>query len=159
MNNYKRILQTMKPGIPKRYLLFVAGVVWTFAGGMLLFRGFSMLMILHKMIWMRLFESIIAGILFFVFLFSKISFRHIHRIIRLPYQRPCLFSFFNWKSYLMMSLMMSMGILLRTTGIVPMEYLSIFYVAMGIPLFMSAFRFYFNGIFFKKEMKKAYPDE
>jgi len=47
-------------------------------------------------------------------------------------------------------LMISMGITLRKTGIVPLEYLSLFYVAMGTPLLMSAFRFYYNGINYKK---------
>jgi hypothetical protein len=42
-----------------------------------------------------------------------------------------------------MTLMISFGVTLRLSGIVPLNYLSLFYVAMGIPLFMSAIRFYY----------------
>ena len=43
MNTDSNFFQTFKPGIPKRYLLLVAACFWTFAGGMLLVRGFSIL--------------------------------------------------------------------------------------------------------------------
>lgn len=147
------IIQIYKPGIPKKHLLFVAAAVWTFAGGMLLFRGFSMLMLYPKMIWLKMTGSFIGGIFFYVLLFSKISYKHTHRILNLQQERPCLFSFFNWRSYFMMIIMISFGIFLRKTGIVPFEYLSIFYIAMGIPLFLSAFRFYYFGFNFRNAVQ------
>lgn len=49
-----------------------------------------------------------------------------------------------------------MGITLRKTGIVPLEYLSVFYIMMGIPLAMSVFRFYYNGIYYKKAIGKSF---
>jgi len=143
------ILQTFKPGIPKRYLLFVAALVWTFAGGMLLFRGFSMFMLFPEMFWLKITGSFIAGIIF-----SDISLKHTLRIIGLKQERPCLFSFFNWKSYLMMGGMISFGIILRISGIVSVKYLSLFYITMGTPLFLSAFRFYYYGINYQHAVKK-----
>ena len=154
MNKNSSIYQILKPGIPKRYLLFVAALVWTFAGGMLLYRGLSMLELYPQMIWLKIMGSIIAGIVFFVFMFSNISLKHSLRIVNLKLDRPCLFSFFNWRSYLMMAIMMTFGITLRMTGIVSPKYLSVFYIAMGTPLFMSAFRFYYFGIFYQNAIKK-----
>ena len=152
MKSLNSFLQAIKPGIPKRYLLFVAAIVWTFAGGMLLFRGFSTLGFNSGTLISEESISIIAGIAFYIFMFSKISLKHINRILSLQEERPCFFSFFNWRSYFLMTIMISFGVTLRLTGLVPIQYLSFFYVAMGTPLFMSAFRFYFNGFAnFKKK--------
>ena len=139
------IFQGLKPGIPKPYLLFVAGMVWTFAGGMLLWRGISMLLQTNELLWWKITASVGMGILFYMVVFSKLSLKHVRRIIRLQSDRPFLFAFFNLKSYLLMVVMMSFGIALRMTGIVPVHYLSFFYIGMGTPLFLSAFRFYYYG--------------
>ena len=138
--------ETFKPGIPKRYLLFVAACVWTFAGGMLLFRGFSVLKFNSVGIDLEELGCILAGILFYKFMFSVISFKHIHRILSIQIEKPCFFSFFNWRSYLMMTVMMTVGITLRLSGIIPLNYLSLFYISMGTPLFISAMRFYYHAI-------------
>ncbi|MEI6053031.1 MAG: hypothetical protein WCQ44_10040 [Opitutaceae bacterium] len=140
------ILNTLKPSVPKRYLLFVAAVVWTFAGGMLLFRGFSVLKFNSTGILIEEAVSIILGVVFYIFMFSRISQKHIVRIQNNPLERPCVFSFFNWRSYILMSTMISFGVTLRVTGIVPIQYLSVFYVIMGTPLFLSSVRFYVHGI-------------
>jgi hypothetical protein len=145
MNNSNSILKYLKPGIPKRYLLFVAAVVWTFAGGMLLFRGYGMMVLNPEWIWLKTTLSIAAGILFYAKMFSRISSKHIARIKEMNHERPCFFSFFNWKGYMMMVPMMTLGILLRTTGIVSPIYLSVGYIVMGTPLLLSSFRFYFSG--------------
>lgn len=145
MNNFSPILKHIKPGIPKRYLLFVAAIVWTFAGGMLLYRGYCMMVLNPEWIWLKTALSIIAGLIFYAIMFSKISFKHITRIKEIEHERPCFFSFFNWKGYMMMVPMMTLGILLRTTGIVSPIYLSVGYIVMGTPLLLSSFRFYFSG--------------
>ena len=146
MNSF---LKTCKPGIPKKYLLLVAAFVWTFAGSMLFFRGFSVLKFDSSSILMLESASIIAGICFYRFLFSSISLKHINRIRNLEAHRPCLFSFFNWRSYLMMSMMISLGVGLRLSGLVPMFYLALFYITMGTPLLISASRFFYHSWSYK----------
>jgi hypothetical protein len=143
MNTVSPFFQIIKPGIPKRYLLLVAACFWTFAGGMLLFRGFSVLKFNSSIIEIEESGSILAGLLFYKFMFSAISLKHIHRILNLKEEKPCFFSFFNGRSYLLMTVMMASGITLRVTGLVPLSYLSPFYIAMGTPLLLSAFRFYY----------------
>jgi len=135
------------PRVSKHYLLLVAALVWTFAGGMLLFRGYTINNPLPFHWEIELLFCIAAGLLFFWLLFNRISARHVIRITNLPNEHPVIFSFFNLKSYLMMFSMISLGIALRKSGIVSSEYLSIMYVTMGIPLLMSSFRFYLT--FFK----------
>ena len=80
MNTWNSFFQTFKPGIPKRYLLLVAACFWTFAGGMLLYRGFSMLKSNANPAIPEQIASIFAGILFYKIMFSKISLKHINRI-------------------------------------------------------------------------------
>ena len=142
------LLQSLKPALPRRYLLFIAAIVWTFAGSMLLYKGSNLFLSYRNFFWLRLISSAICGVVFYLLLFSKISFRHTRRIVNLKNDNPCLFSFFDLKSYILMTVMITSGVLLRNSGIVAPEYLSILYITMGIPLFLSAFRFLYYGFFY-----------
>lgn len=146
MSKLHSVFDTLKPSVPKRYLLLVAAVVWTFAGGMLLLRGFTALRFNSALILEEESVSMVLGVVFYIFMFSRISLKHIVRIQNNPLERPCLFSFFNWRSYILMSTMISLGVTLRLTGVVPLQYLSLFYICMGTPLFLSSMRFYFHGL-------------
>lgn len=143
-----KLIQLLKPRTSRRNLLYIAAFVWTFAGGMLLTRGILMMGIQLDFLLIRIVISIVGGVLFYVILFSKISKKHVARIIHLMNDRPCIFSFFNLKSYLMMTFMISFGVFLRKSGMVPPFYLSVLYVTMGIPLFASSLRFYYSGIYY-----------
>lgn len=143
--------EKFKPGVPKIYLVFVAAAVWTFAGSMLLWKGLSWqaddiqyLIILH------IFTGITGGLLFYFILFSRVSLRHIKRIFHLQSESPCLFSFFDRRSYVLMIIMITCGIILRKTHIFNQDNLGTFYIAMGIPLLMSALRFWYFGLRYRK---------
>ncbi|SDC30227.1 hypothetical protein [Williamwhitmania taraxaci] len=147
------IAQSMKPWAPKRHLLFFAAVVWTFAGGMLLYKGISLLHSGTPLQSVEIGFSILGGVLFYLFLFSKLSMKHAKRIMALKSEKPCAFSFFNIRSYILMATMISSGILLRVFGVIPPHYLLIVYITMGIPLFLSSLRFYYYGIYFRRLVK------
>jgi len=132
----------LTPRVSKHYLLLIAALVWTFAGGMLLYRGFTFNETLLLPWFNELISGIAAGLLFFWLLFNRISAKHVLRIQNLSVGQPCIFSFFNFRSYLMMIFMITLGVLLRKSGLVSNEYLSLMYITMGIPLLMSSFRFY-----------------
>jgi hypothetical protein len=138
-------IEKLKPGIPRRNLLFLAAIFWTLAGGMLLFRGGAMLFTVRNSIVLRGLAGAVGGLLFYWKLFSGISLRHAKRIIFLKEDRPCAFSFFSWNSYLLMILMITMGVLLRSSGLIPVNVLSVLYLSMGVPLLMSSIRFYSCG--------------
>jgi hypothetical protein len=137
----KEFFQKIKPGVPKRYLLLVAGMIWLFAGGFLAYRGEHMLPGMSHL-WIGIISSLVTGIGLFFLFFLKISFKHIRRITALEILRPCVFSFFDLKGYLMMALMIGMGVALRLTHLVDPEILGYFYMAMSIPLLLSAVRFF-----------------
>ena len=146
MNLFRKLAFRIKPGVPKRYLLLVAAVVWTFAGGMLFTKGLTYLLAHPDMLWLRLVAGSIFGVAFFWLLFMRISLKHINRIRSIDVVRPCIFSFFDFKSYLMMGGMISMGIALRHLNFINKTYLFNFYVAMGVPLLLSAARFYWAWV-------------
>jgi len=83
------------------------------------------------------------GMLFYVLMFAKISHKHIRRIKGLNIPYPCAFSFFNARGYLMMAVMIIGGIMLRNLDLIDKEWLYNFYVTMGVPLLISAFRFFY----------------
>lgn len=142
------------PHTTKRILLFIAAVVWTFAGTMLFTRGIWMMNVNPDSFWIRFLISLVSGILFYIVLFTRISRKHVNRIIHLPVERPAFYSFFDKKGYIMMVGMISLGIFLRTSGIVSPFYLSVLYVTMGVPLFISSLRFYYSGIYYYSVIKK-----
>ena len=142
------ILQTFKPKAPKRYLLFFAAFVWTFAGGMLIYKGILLSIEDPESLGLKIPLGIVGGGVFYWLLFSRISRKHSKRIVNLKMEKPCLFSFFNIRSYILMGIMITSGVLLRKFGIIPHQYLVVVYFTMGIPLFLSSFRFYYQGIFY-----------
>lgn len=142
------LLKSFKFSVTKRTLLFEAAVIWTFAGVMLLFRGSSMLEASSGFSWLKVFGCICGGLIFFVLVFLKISRKHVNRIINLHGDRHQFYEFFNLRSYLMMIGMISLGVFLRKTSIVPLASLSLAYITMGIPLLFSSFRFYHRWFYY-----------
>ncbi|NEW83342.1 MAG: hypothetical protein GZ094_13370 [Mariniphaga sp.] len=134
--------------VTKHTLLLEAAIIWTFAGGMLLYRGSSMLEASSGFSWEKIVGCICIGLIFFVLVFLKISRKHVHRILTLEGDRHQFYEFFNPRSYLMMLGMISLGIFLRKTSIVPLASLSLAYITMGIPLLLSSFRFYYRWFYY-----------
>jgi len=122
-------------------------MAWTTAGGILMWRGLDFVIRNSSHLWLNILTGIIIGIPFYVILFARISKKHIKRIRGLNIPYPCAFSFFNTRSYILMILMISTGILLRKFDVINREYLYTFYIGMAIPLLMSAARFYYSWAF------------
>jgi len=146
MNLFERI----KPSVRKHNLLFIAGLVWMAAAGILLGRGLSYLWEVKHFFWLHLAGGMVLGVFFYFLLFARISKKHIKRIRGLGIPYPCAFSFFNLRSYLLMAIMITSGILLRKFDIINKEWLYTFYVAMGVPLLISASRFFYSWAFNKE---------
>ena len=142
-------LKSLNLKVTKHFLLFEAALVWTFAGGMLLFRGNSYLDTSAGFPWLNIVACIVGGLIFFISLFLKISRSHIKRISLLPGDRHHIYEFFSSKSYIMMAGMISLGIFLRKSGFIPLSSLSLAYITMGIPLLLSSIIFYHRWIFYQ----------
>ena len=90
----------------------------------------------------RLAGGLFVGLLFYILLFAKISKTHIRRIRGLNIPYPCAFSFFNFRGYVMMAVMITGGIMLRRFDVINRSLLYNFYITMGVPLLISASRFF-----------------
>jgi hypothetical protein len=136
------LFEKFKPSVSRRSLLLVAGCAWTMAGGILISRALLELWSIHHYIWMEILTGILLGTIFYMVLFARISKKHITRITLITIDNPCFFSFFDFRSYIMMAIMITGGIVLRKMDIINHEILYTFYLTMGIPLLVSAFRFF-----------------
>jgi hypothetical protein len=128
--------------ISKRNLLMVAGFVWTIASGILIAKGASWVFGHSDYLLIRLSIAILFGLLFYRVLFIRISHKHINRILCMKTESPFFLSFFDVRGYVMMSGMITLGFILRNLEFVNKDLLYTFYIGMGIPLLISAFRFY-----------------
>jgi uncharacterized membrane protein YedE/YeeE len=147
-----RFLEKIKPGVKKRTLLLIAGCAWSIAGGILISRSLSYLISVNHNLAMEIVTGIVFGSLFYLLLFARISKKHITRINLIEIDNPCFFSFFNFRSYLLMAIMISGGIMLRLSGLVNPEIIYTFFLCMGIPLLVSAWRFFYSYAKNKKNL-------
>lgn len=143
MDQFKKFLIRYKPAVPIQWLLALAGVMWTGVGILLCSYAHTWLKVLP---WRRLLlpyvlGSIFAGIVY-RFGFSKIALKNIRRILEYK-EKACFFSFQEWKGYLIIAVMMTMGILLRKSPL-PKSYLAVLYLTIGGGLFLSSFHYFGN---------------
>lgn len=133
--------QKYKPAIPKKYLLFLSGIMWIAVGIMLNTFAFK---------WLKdygtnlsyLFAGIgfICALVIHHFGFLRVVDKNLGRISTLK-DRPCVFSFMSWKSYILVAVMVTLGITLRHSSI-PKQYLSILYIGIGLALILSSIRYF-----------------
>ena len=107
--------------------------------------------------WLRLYEGwplvasvtggLVLGLLIAFFGFRRIADKNIQRILNMP-TRSCVFAFQKWQSYILIVVMMSMGIFLRHTSIVPRLFLASLYMGIGTALFVSSLNYYRWGLGF-----------
>jgi len=124
------MLQRLNPAVPRHFLYAIAGVLWTLAGGLLCMRG---------AMWLGGFQFLAAASIEtgavavaaagYLLLFAGIVRKNITRIGRLP-DRACIFAFTAPRGYIMIGIMMTAGISLRSSSL-PLYYLSLPYTAMG----------------------------
>jgi hypothetical protein len=135
------MIERFNPAVPRHFLYAIAGLLWTLAGGILCVRGalwlggFRVLAIASLEVLALAIAA--AG---YVFLFAGIVQKNIARIGRLP-DPACVFAFTAPRGYIMIALMMTAGISLRSSSI-PLYYLSLPYTAMGAILLAGSVAFY-----------------
>ncbi|MFI5250860.1 MAG: hypothetical protein ACHQQQ_00385 [Bacteroidota bacterium] len=129
------------PLVPRRWLFFCSGIVWTCAGLILCGKAIDWLTLLPFNTGLPLESTaiLIAGSGYF-WGFTKIVQRNVNRINQLPDLAP-LHLFIAPRGYIMILIMVSTGITLRNSPL-PKVYLTIPYLAMGGVLLIGSVRFY-----------------
>jgi len=140
-----------KPEVDKKILVLLAGLMWC---------GVGIMLVTFAISWLNKYEGngillyyiggFIAAMPIHHFGFLKIADKNLNRLLPMT-EKKCIFSFMTWRSYIIVLIMVSMGIILRHSAI-PKQYLSILYNGIGLALFLSGiryFRFFFALLFNK----------
>jgi hypothetical protein len=154
MSFFKALLHKLNPKVPKRALLFIAAFVWGYAAQKLISIGIRTYNNTELHFWHILVISVPIFLLFHYFVFHKIIIKHTKRIISKPNPSHCLFSFFDWKSYIIMAFMITMGLSLRKSLWVSREFIATFYIGMGLALASSALYLLYYAIRYKYSVAK-----
>ena len=135
-----RKMGKIKPAVNKHVLLLLAGLMWLSVGVVLLYVSYTWL---HAS---RGYDAYVFGgigvviaLIVHHFGFLKIVDKNLGRILPMEGTR-CVFSFITWKSYILISIMIMFGLLLRHSPI-PKLYLSVIYIAIGVALLLSSIRY------------------
>ena len=145
------VKESFKPSVHKKYLLFFAGIIWVSVGIMLTFMATRWLIAFgHEHTLLYAGTGFILSLIIHHFGFLRIVDKNLGRISRMEGQR-CAFSFMSWKSYLIVAIMMTMGVLLRHSAI-PKQYLAVLYIGIGVSLILSSIRYFRNLIHFIPEV-------
>ena len=125
--------------VQKQTLILIAGIVWTIAGfnivriGLVAYQG--------NFTWWRALLSVAVYAVFQIFIFGKMVGKHTNRILQYEEERQNFFRFFDTKSYLIMVFMMTLGIGLRVSGVVPNGFIAYFYTGLGASLLTAGVLF------------------
>lgn len=127
--------------VKKRSLLAIAGCVWLIAGinvarlGILSYGELTHINLLHILLSIAVFASF--GLMFF-----KMSIKHTKRIKGYSEEFRPVWHFFDLKSYIIMAVMMSGGIWLRSSGLAPDIFIAVFYTGLGCALALAGILFW-----------------
>lgn len=128
--------------LSQKGLFIFASLAWLVAGTMLLIKGLHFLPSSSTLLPIKIPIALLAGWLFYHFIFKRVIIKYIAHILLLPpEQKHPFYKAFRPRSYILIAIMISVGVLSRKLEIVPIEYLALFYFTMGSPLLICAVKF------------------
>lgn len=122
------------PHVSPKYLLLIAGLVWMIAGGNILrigvpdFTGYWHYSILY------LLESLAVFLIFMIRIFYRLVQKHNARIRQMEEKKVPFYWFFDSKSYCIMIFMITGGLLLRSSHLLPEIAIGVMYCGIGVSL-------------------------
>lgn len=132
--------------VKKQYLLLLACLVWIAAGGNIVRIGVEAYS--GYLTVLNMFLSAVVFAVFQFFVFGRLVKKHTRRIISYE-ERQWFIKFFDVKSFMIMAVMMTGGIWLRTSGVAPERFIAVFYTGLGMSLLLAGILF---GVHFLKNM-------
>lgn len=126
--------------VKREYLVLIAAFVWTAAGANILRLGIMAAISVAWEWWMAL--SMVGVFALFMAMFYRIYKKHAKRIYGYDGTRKhCILKFFDLKAYILMAVMMTGGILLRSFHIIPERCVAMFYTGLGTALTIAGVLF------------------
>ena len=135
--------------IKKQPLIAVAGVVWLIAGLNVAILGVRAAIDIRgvtAIILIALVGGAVAVFSAFHSLFSKLVKKNAQRIADLEGDRHLVFRFFDRRSYIMMTVMMTFGIVMRAIGLFPNWFIAFFYTGLGLALALAGASYIVRGV-------------
>jgi hypothetical protein len=129
-----------KPGVPKRWLYLLSGLIWSGVGLMLMRWAWTWS---SEAGWAEAWPYDLVGLLVAIgttAFFSMMVRKNLSRIAHLPNQ-PCLFAFQSWWSYPLVVFMMGLGLVMKASPL-PRIWLAGVYLAIGGGLFFAGLRYF-----------------
>lgn len=136
--------------VQKKYLLFIAGIVWGIAGFNILKIGIEAYASYFSIINFIL--SAVVFTIFMKFVFAKMVNKHTRRITSYEEELQIFIKFFDVQAFCIMAFMMTMGISLRVFHLVPEVFIAVFYTGLGASLLCAGILFFMN---FYNQIKEA----
>ena len=142
----KDTIQKYKPGVKRRWLIFLAGIAWFGVGVLLIDKAYIRYQSEHFNIFLFISSGFLFSLIIHHFRFLRIADKNLKRILEME-GLHCIFGFIKWQSYVLILVMISFGIIMRKAH-TPIVYMAILYLTIGLALIFSSVR-YFR--FFMKE--------
>lgn len=124
--------------VGKKTLVLISAFVWLAAG----FNVFRLgeLELAGRADWILLLLSAAVFVPFF-FMFQRMAVKNIRRIAELETEKNFFLKFFTVKSYVIITLMITLGVTLRSIPAVPRFFIAFFYTGLGTALFLAGVRY------------------
>lgn len=125
--------------VKRNTLLLLACLVWSAAGFNILRIG----LIAYPSYWSvgNFLLSALVFVVFQKFIFGKLVKKHTTRIHSYVEERHFFLKFFDGKSFVIMAVMMTGGIGLRSSGLAPEQFIAVFYTGLGASLLLAGILF------------------
>ena len=130
------------PRVNKNILILISGVLWTGVGIFLIniaSRWFALLT--QNELILSIIFGILLGTAISYFGFSYLAVKNIERI-NFYTDKVCVWAFQKWQTYFLIIFMISLGVFMRKTSIVPKFLLTPRYIGIGFALFTASFKYY-----------------
>lgn len=125
--------------VKRNTLLLIACLVWGAAGFNILRLG-----VLAYPAYLSVLNFVLSTLVFAVFqdfIFGRLVKKHTARITGYEEERHFFLKFFDVKSFIIMAVMMTGGIWLRSSGVAPDRFIAFFYTGLGASLLLAGLLF------------------
>ncbi len=136
--------------VDKKVLIAIAGVLWTGVGFLLIYfasRWFNLLSSFYLSI--ALLIGLLLGLAISYFGFKNLAQKNIDRI-NLYEKKVCIWAFQRWQMFILIIFMISLGIFMRKSGLIPKPLLIPVYMGIGIALITASSKYYIFLYKYKK---------
>lgn len=146
-------MKRLIPRIAPKYLLLIAGLVWAIAGANIVRIGVNDFIVSWQNHMSYIIYSCIIYILFAVVIFGRLVKKHYIRISKISANKVPFYKFFDKKSYLIMVFMITFGLTLRYSHILPPIAIGIMYCAIGSAMITASILLFIIYLVYSNRIK------